>query len=159
LRKAAKNRNPAALVAEINALLYILPYDDFKDLSLDENFFRGQVLTLFHAACLAPRAELHGNPGKSDFAFNYSGQNWVLNIKLNIDAKRSDGSLAKDALKQILDNNFGGSIANPILLGIVVNFKRRLILAWESQDGILEGAERKSYSIDQSKPKASLKPA
>jgi hypothetical protein len=148
LRKAAKNRDPAALVAEINEALSNLPYEDFKDKSLDESFYRSHMLTLFHAAGLAPRAELHGNLGRSDLAFNYSDQNWVLEIKLNRDAKTSDESLAKVALKQILDNNYGGSFVNPFLLGLVVNFERRLITAWESQDGILKGAARKIYSID-----------
>jgi hypothetical protein len=113
LRKAAENRDPSALVAALNALLSILPYDDLKDYSFGDSFFRGQILTLFYAAGLATRHELHGNPERSDFTFNYSGQSWVLNLKLNIDAKKSDGGLAKESLKQILDENYGGAFVNP----------------------------------------------
>jgi hypothetical protein len=119
-------------------------------------FFRGQILTLFRAAKLAPRYELHGNLGRSDFTFNYSDQNWVLNIKFNIDDKRRDGSLAKEALKKILNKNYDGAFVNPVLLSVIVNSERGLIRAWESHDGINKGAARKSHSIDPPKPERNL---
>jgi hypothetical protein len=134
LRKAAIARDPAALVSEFNKLLSRVPYDDCGEVSLNESFYLGQMLTLLYAARFSTYAELQGKPGRSDLAFELAGQIWVLEIKLNHKVT-GDEDLAAEALKQITDRNYGGRYRNPVLLGLVVNGQKRLITAWKCLGG------------------------
>jgi hypothetical protein len=114
--------------------LSCIPYDDYGEGALDESFYRCHLLTLLYAASLAPYAELNGNLGRSDLAFESAGQVWVLEIKLNHNVM-GDEDLAAEALKQIMDRNYGGRRHNPVLLGVVVNAPKRLITAWKRLGG------------------------
>jgi hypothetical protein len=139
---AASARDPAALVAELNRLLSNIAYNDYGEASLSESFYRGHFSTLLYAMGVDAYAELHGNKGRSDLVFKLAGQAWVLEMKLNKKAS-GDAAMAKEAIKQILEKNYGGRYANPVLLGLVVNAKDRLIKAWECRGGLSERPERK----------------
>jgi hypothetical protein len=137
---ALSQRDPVALVIEINILLSSLPYDDLKDGKLSEGQYRRDIFTLFYGAGLDPRAESHNIVGRSDVVLKYGGQAWVIELKTS-KAGIKDVDLAHDALTQILERNYGGPYRNPVSLGAVINEKTRIIKAWECKGGLASKPE------------------
>jgi hypothetical protein len=121
-----------------------IPYEDFgmdiKEETAEptkhkERFYRHQLLTLFYAANLDLRAEVHGNLGRSVLEFVFEGQAWVFELKISYNEK-DDSRLAETALNQIIEKNYAGKYQNPVLLGMAINDKARKITAWKCQGGV-----------------------
>jgi hypothetical protein len=137
VRNAILNRDPTALVCELNMLLARIPYEDFGKEPHDEYFYRSYILTLVYAAGLEPYGEIHCNVGRSDIFMSLGDQIWILELKVSHNSVKSDEKLAEKALKQIKEKNYSVTYFNPVILGLVVNDEARLITTWRCQGGLL----------------------
>jgi hypothetical protein len=83
-------------------------------------------------------------------------QVWIFEIKVSLEDK-TDDTLAKNALKQIIETGYGDYCSNSVLLGFVVNKDSRQILAWRCQGGIESEPKAEPTVEPKAKPSAKSK--
>ncbi|MDR2354323.1 MAG: AAA family ATPase [Deltaproteobacteria bacterium] len=103
LLKAVATLDPAGLVSELNVVLANFSHDQYDESFFDEDFYRGQLLTLLYAAKLDPEIVTDSKLGRTDLVINYGGQTWVLALTLNDMDDIPKVPQVKISVKQILD--------------------------------------------------------
>ncbi|MDR1166235.1 MAG: ATP-binding protein [Deltaproteobacteria bacterium] len=144
LRRALGNGDVDSLIRIFNELLAKIPYDIYSKanrktievnnivINFNEWLFHANILSFLIGAGLDARAENHTSHGQSDLVIIHGGRAWVLELKMV--RNKNDADVAKTALKQIMEKDYAGPYANPILLGIAINESKRAISAWEIMD-------------------------
>jgi hypothetical protein len=141
LRDALKSGDAGALVGEFTKFFAMIPYDLYS--KANRNFIKmdnikmnfgewtrhANLLSFLVGAGLNVQAEKQTSWGQSDILVFYAGQVWVIELKMT--RNDNDEDVAKTALKQIRDKDYGAPYGNPILLGIAINESKRTIGAWE----------------------------
>ncbi|MDR1166536.1 MAG: ATP-binding protein [Deltaproteobacteria bacterium] len=142
--KAFENGDVNSLIKIFNELLAKIPYDIYSnanrktikinniEINFNEWLFHSNILSFLIGAGLDARAENHTSHGQSDLVIIHGRRAWVLELKMVRNG--NDATVAKTALKQIMEKDYVGPYANPILLGIAINESKRTISAWEAMD-------------------------
>jgi hypothetical protein len=146
VRKALLARDYLELIEQFNELLKNLPFSYYYPQPGEKNFVRNEafycraIFIIFYMVGAIPLSESPGYKGKPDFVIKFSGQTWVIELKMNKKG-RKDVTRAREALKQILARDYGGPRENPVLLGITVNDDLRQFTACACRNGVPEKPE------------------
>jgi hypothetical protein len=125
LLQALKQGDITELIDVFNTLLASIPYDDFESaarqsikingygFSTQEWMYRSTIFTFLRGANINVIAEMHTNKGRSDIIISHKGKTWVIEIKVAYKDQNAE-TKAKEALQQIIDNNYAEHFPDPI---------------------------------------------
>jgi uncharacterized protein YqkB len=142
LKAAIVTNNADDLVEVINNLLSCIPYEDFtsaakqkiklskSNLSVQEWLYRSVIIAFMRGCGIVTFAEVQSNVGRSDIVLTHKGHIWVIEIKVAFDGQSPERK-AKEAIKQIKDNNYAKSYHNPFCLGVAIDDAKRQITEWK----------------------------
>jgi hypothetical protein len=71
-------------------------------------------------------AEMHTNKGRSDLVISHKDKIWVIEIKVAYENQKADAK-AKEAMQQIIDNNYAEPFPGAICLGLGIDDEKRMI--------------------------------
>jgi hypothetical protein len=144
IKKALLERDDREFINILNSILSKLPYKYYKNCKRDEYFYCRTIFLLFHSIKIGLQAEVHSNLGRADFVISYGAQTWVIEVKVKKGQAKAQ-KLASEAFTQILEKNYGGGYKNPVLLGLVVDDRARIITTWMVKTGLDAEPETKQF--------------
>jgi hypothetical protein len=123
----------------LNVLLSSIPYDDFKksaednncDLKPQEWLYRSNIFSFMRGTGINVIAEMHTNKGRADIVVSYKGKTWVIEIKVAYEGQNVE-TKAKEALQQIIDNNYAEPFPGAICIGLAIDDEKRMITEHKS---------------------------
>jgi hypothetical protein len=123
----------------INVLLTSIPYDDYKKAAEDntcnlqpqEWMYRSCIFAFLRGAGINVIAEMHTNKGRSDIVIFHKGKTWVIEIKVAYKGQNPE-TKAKEALQQIIDNNYAEPFPDAICVGLAIDDEKRMITEHKS---------------------------
>jgi hypothetical protein len=118
----------------INVLLTSIPYDDYKkaaedntcDLQPQEWMYRSCIFAFFFCAAINVFAEIHTNKGHPDIVIFHKNKTWVIEIKVAYEGQKAE-TKAKEAMQQIIDNNYAEPFLDAICIGLAIDDEKRMI--------------------------------
>jgi hypothetical protein len=118
----------------INVLLTSIPYDDYKkaaedntcDLQPQEWMYRSCIFAFLRCVNIKVIAEMHTNKGRSDIVISHKGKTWVIEIKVAYEGQNVE-TKAKEAMQQIIDNNYAEPFSDAICIGLAIDDEKRMI--------------------------------
>jgi len=126
----------------LNCLLARIPYDDFV-VSAKQSLYRGQykypahewlyrssLITFMQGCGIVVSAEMHTNTGRPDLVVVWQGKAWVIEVKVAYKGESAEAK-AKEAYKQIIDNQYAAAYPGAVCLGIGIDDTARLITHYE----------------------------
>jgi hypothetical protein len=124
----------AKFIKVINVLLTSIPYDDYKkaaedntcDLQPQEWMYRSTIFAFLRGAGINVIAEMHTNKGRSDIVIFHKGKTWVIEIKVAYKGQKAE-TKAKEAMQQIIDNNYAEPFPGAICIGLAIDDEKRMI--------------------------------
>ena len=136
-----KNKNIKPVIDVFNRLLASIPYDDFSgatkqsisnnlyNMKPQEWLFRTGILGFLQGCGVVVASEMHSNKGRADLVVSHKGNVWVIELKVAYEGDNVTQK-AEEALRQIIDNNYGKPFPNAICLGLGIDDKERQIGAF-----------------------------
>jgi hypothetical protein len=132
LRDAFIKRKPVEFVKELNKFLSNIPYSDYTKKPHNEFYYRDLLLAFIHAANILIHTETQKSSGRPDMVLHLIDQTWVIELKVRHPGDSTDETLAKQAMLQILEQNYDSPFTNPTLLAAVIIDEKRQITSWLS---------------------------
>ena len=140
LLRALAGGDSSRLIDTLNRLLASIPYDDYTnaakqaillsdvEITTQEWLYRSTILAFFQGCGVLAFGEMHSNKGRSDLQIMHKGIPWVIEIKV----ARNDDCVAKarEAMKQINDNQYADPYINAKKIAIAINDETRQIGEW-----------------------------
>jgi hypothetical protein len=133
---ALKRKNVEDLVEIFNRLLASIPHNDFDGAAKQDIKYKGYKMTAQEWLCrscllaflrgcgVVVSGEVATNRGRADLVIEFSGVCFVIEIKMAPDT-------AKQALQQIIDNNYAAPYPGAISLGLAIDGEKREIVEYE----------------------------
>jgi len=137
LYKALYDKNIENIVDVFNSLLASIPHNDFDgaakqdikqkgyEMTAQEWLCRSCLFSFLRGCGVVVSAEVQSNKGRADLIILHKGNYFVVEIKML-------PSTAKQALQQIINNNYAKPYPNAILLGLAIDDEKRQITEVES---------------------------
>jgi hypothetical protein len=137
LAKALYDKNIGDIAEVFNCLLASIPHNDFDGAAKQDTKQKGYEMTAQEWLCrsclfaflrgcgVVVSAEVQTNKGRADLIILHKGNYFVVEIKML-------PSTAKQALQQIIDNNYAKPYPNAIILGLAIDGEKRQITEVES---------------------------
>jgi len=137
LSKALYDKNIEELVDVFNNLLASIPHNDFDGAAKQDIKQKGYEMTAQEWLCrsclfaflrgcgVVVSAEVQTNKGRADLIILHKENYFVIEIKML-------PNTAKQALQQIIDNNYAKPYPNAIILGLAIDSEKRQITEWEN---------------------------
>jgi hypothetical protein len=137
LHKALYDKNIELLIDTFNRLLASIPHNDFDSAARQDIKYKGYKMTAQEWLCrscllaflrgcgVVVSGEVQSNRGRADLIIQNKGNYFVIEIKML-------PSTAKQALQQIIDNNYAKPYPNATLLGLAIDEEKRQITEVES---------------------------
>jgi hypothetical protein len=131
------------LIDVFNTLLASIPFDDFEGaarqsiklnsygFSTQEWMYRSTIFAFLRGAAINVIAEMHTNKGRSDIVISHKGKTWVIEIKVACKGQKADAK-AKEAMQQIIENNYAEPFPDAICLGLAIDDEKRMITEYVS---------------------------
>jgi hypothetical protein len=141
LLAAIISKNAEDCIEVINSLLSCIPYVDFTNaakqkvkltgnkITVQEWLYRSCIISFLRGCGVVTFAEVQSNIGRSDIILTHKGNIWVIEIKVAFDGQNPDKK-AKEAIKQIKDNNYAKPYPGAICLGVAIDDTKRQITDW-----------------------------
>ncbi|GBU26235.1 hypothetical protein R83H12_02929 [Fibrobacteria bacterium R8-3-H12] len=133
---ALKRENMEDLVDVFNRLLASIPHNDFDGaakqdikhkgykMSAQEWLCRSCLLAFLRGCGVFVSGEVQTNRGRADLVIKFGGKYFVLEIKMQ-------PSTAKQALQQIIDNDYAKPYPGARMLGLAIDGEKRQVAEWE----------------------------
>jgi hypothetical protein len=139
LRKALMHGDVTKFIKVLNVLLSSIPYDDYKkaaedntcDLQPQEWMYRSSIFAFLRGANINVIAEMHTNKGRSDIVIFHKGKTWVIEIKVAYEGQKAE-TKAKEAMQQIIDNNYAEPFDDAICIGLAIDDEKRMITEYKN---------------------------
>jgi len=138
LHKALSDKNAEDIVDVFNTLLASIPHNDFDSAAKQDIKQKGYEMTAQEWLCrsclfsflrgcgVVVSAEVQSNKGRADLIILRKGNYFVIEIKML-------PNTAKQALQQIIDNNYAKPYPNATILGVAIDGEKRQITDFEIQ--------------------------
>ena len=122
----------------LNVFLASIPYDDFSKAAeqvvivqgykfpAQEWLYRSNILSFLTGCGIVVAAEMHTNKGRPDLVISWKGKIWVIEIKVAYKGQSAENK-AKEALRQITENNYAKPFPDAVCLGIGIENEARQI--------------------------------
>jgi len=136
LHKALSDKKAEDIVDVFNSLLASIPHNDFDGAARQDIKQKGYEMTAQEWLCrsclfaflqgcgVVVSAEVQSSKGRADLIILHKGNYFVIEIKML-------PSTAKQALQQIIDNNYVKPYPNAIILGVAIDGEKRQITDFE----------------------------
>jgi len=120
------------IVEVFNRLLAGIPYDDFENaakqsiyfnryqFSVQEWLYRSTILAFLRGCGIATVAEMHSNLGRADLVVSHKGKIWIIELKVAFKGEKPEKK-AKEALQQIIDNNYAKPFPGAVCIGMAID--------------------------------------
>jgi hypothetical protein len=130
------------IIDALNRFLASIPYDDFSSAArqsisnnnygfdIQEWHYRSTIFAFLRGCGVVVAAEMHTNRGRPDLVVRHKGRTYIIEIKVARKG-RSAKSMAAEALRQIMDNNYALPYPDAISLGIGIDDKARQIKSFQ----------------------------
>jgi len=137
LHKALSDKNAEDVVEVFNTLLASIPHNDFDgaakqdikqkgyEMTAQEWLCRSCLFSFLRGCGVVVSAEVQSNKGRADLVVLHKKNYFVIEIKML-------PSTAKQALQQIIDNNYAKPYPNAAIFGMVIDGEKRQITEFES---------------------------
>jgi hypothetical protein len=132
---ALKRENMEDLIDVFNRLLASIPHNDFDGAAKQDIKHKGYKMTAQEWLCrscllaflrgcgMFISGEVQTNRGRADLVIEYGGKYFVIKIKML-------PSTAKQALQQIIDNDYAKPYPDARILGLSIDGEKRRITEW-----------------------------
>ena len=133
-------QNSEMVIGAFNRLLASVPYDDFiaaakqsitnnnYDMNPQEWLYRATIYSFLQGCGVVVASEMHSNKGRADLVVSHKGITWVIELKVAYEDQDA-AQKAKEALQQIMDNNYAVPFPGAISLGLGIDNTARQITA------------------------------
>jgi hypothetical protein len=135
---AMETKNAKEMENILNALLASIPYDDFAeagrqniqlnslDIQVQEWLYRSTILAFFRGCGVATVAEMHTNFGRADMVISYSGNTFVVELKVAYKSRDVPAKLT-EAVNQMTLKNYSVPYPDATGLAMVIDDTKRQI--------------------------------
>ena len=137
LHKALYDKKIENIIDVFNSLLASIPHNDFDSAAKQDIKQKGYEMTAQEWLCrsclfsflrgcgVVVSAEVQSSKGRADLVILHKGNYFVIEIKML-------PNTAKQALQQIIDNNYAKPYPNAIIFGVAIDGEKRQIAEFES---------------------------
>jgi hypothetical protein len=150
VRSCLNRRDVPSLVEEFDRMFASVSFLDYYQAvknKLGENFYRAMIQVFLNGAGVMTRSEEHNNMGRADIVAAWGKNTLVIEMKAAAD-EASAARMAGEGMEQMKARGYGNRYAEPILLSLAIDSKKRGIGAWLSEDTRLSTREDRTEALE-----------